>query len=266
MALLAAIGAAAAMAGGVDFPHGEAWGRRFAAPDGFAFGRKVEKVKSEERDGFTLETWRQANGPKSFQDVLVAVPQGAKGCLPAVVIPAEDGEHLFAADLVKRGYVTVSSDCGLSAKDALGWSGMGRLAHNARLLVDFAAADGRIDKERIGMAGARAGGKIAYCAGLLDARVKAVGVGFLDVALSHPSWGEARFWGDEAKAMLEARLSNSDLLVQSGGKPVFFLRGHGNDDANGDSGFFWAALAENAKSKVGCIRRYARTDDRKPGR
>ena len=45
-----------------EFPHGEAWGRRFAAPDGFAFGRKVEKVKSEERDGFTLETWRQANG------------------------------------------------------------------------------------------------------------------------------------------------------------------------------------------------------------
>jgi hypothetical protein len=141
---------------------------------------------------------------------------------------------------------------------------MGRLAHNARLLMDFAAADGRIDKDRIGMVGNRAGGKIAYCAGFLDARVKAVGVGFLDVALSHPSWGEARFWGNEAKVMLEAKLSNRDILVQSGGKPVFFLRGQGNEDAKGDAGFFGAALAENAKSKVGCIRRYARTDDRKP--
>ena len=73
-----------------DFPHGEEWQRRFAAPEGFAFRHKTAKVKTEKRDGFTLETWRQANGPKSFQDVLVAVPQGAKGCLPAVVIPADE--------------------------------------------------------------------------------------------------------------------------------------------------------------------------------
>ena len=87
IALLAAFGAAAAMAGGVDFPHGEAWGRRLAAPDGFVFERKVEKVKSEERDGFTLETWRQANGPKSFQLVLVAVPKATGSPMPAVVVP-----------------------------------------------------------------------------------------------------------------------------------------------------------------------------------
>ena len=252
------------------FPNGEAWGRRFAVPEGFVFERKADRVKSEDMGGFTLETWRQANGPNSFQSVLVTVPKGVRGKLPAVVVTLENSESMFevkpqdgvtfASDLAKRGYVTVSSNCGLSDKSLSGWFGMGRLAHNARLLVDFAAMDGRVDKERIGMAGAHEGGKIAYYAGLLDVRVKAVGVGFLDAALTHPSWSETRFWGDATKTMLEEKLSNRDILVQSGGKPVFFLRGRGNEDAKGDSGFFMAALDENAKSRVGCVRRYSRTN------
>ena len=88
IALLAVLDAAATMAGGVDFPHGAEWGRLFAAPEGFAFERKAEKVDSTERNGFTLETWRQANGPASFQRVLVAVPKEARGKLPAVVVTA----------------------------------------------------------------------------------------------------------------------------------------------------------------------------------
>ncbi len=217
-----------------EFPHREEWGRRFAVPEGFAFTHKATKIDSSERDGFTLETWRQVNGPESFQRVLVAVPKGANGNLPAVVVTVENVDSMFeanpadgvrfAADLAKRGYVTVSSDCGLSEKDMPGWFGMGRLVHNARLLVDFAEADGRIDKGRIGMAGHGAGAKVAFYGGLLDRRVKAVGVSFFSVMLSDPSWSESRFWGGEVAEMAKSGMVNLDILKQSDAKPVFFLR------------------------------------------
>ena len=235
IALLAASGAAAAMAGGVDFPHGEAWGRRLTEPDGFAFERKVEKVKSEERDSFTLETWRQANGPKSSQLVYVAVPKATGSPMPAVVVPDFRPKLMFserpaygvafAADLARRGYMIFASDCDSAVTNAAAWNGMGRLVHNARLLVDMAAADARVDAKRIGMIGHDVGGKLAYCAGLLDPRVRAVVACNMAVDLAHPSWKEARFWGSDVAAMLKEGLSNEDLLVQSGGKPVLFFGG-----------------------------------------
>ena len=216
-----------------EFPHGDEWQRRFTAPTGFAFTHKAEKVASSVRDGYTLETWRQANGPVSFQKVLVAVPQGAKGSLPAVVVPSDAPEAMFgsnpvmgasfAADLAKKGYVTFTSDCRESGKDSPVWSGMGRLTHNARLVVDMAEGDARVDKDRIGIIGYGAGAKAAFCTGLLDTRVKAVVECDMAVALEHKSWSEARFWGDGVKDMLKAGLSNEDLLVQSGGKPVMFF-------------------------------------------
>ena len=224
-----------------EFPHGEEWGRRFAVPDGFTFTRKAEKVDSREMDGFTLETWRQANGPASFQRVLVAAPKGAKGKLPAVVVPSDAPEAMFggspemgvsfAADLAKRGYVAFASDCRESGKDSPAWSGMGRLAHNARLLVDMAEGDARVDKDRIGIIGYGAGAKAAYCAGLLDKRVKAVVECDMGVGLDHVSWSEARFWGDGVKEMLKAGLSNEDLLVQSGGKPLMFFAGQNDAES-----------------------------------
>ena len=276
MIVAAAVAFAATPLAAAEFPHGDVWRQRFAAPDGFAFTRKAEKVDSSERDGYTLETWRQANGPASFQRVLVAVPKGAKGKLPAVVVTIENPDSMFeakpkdgvafAADLAKRGYVTVSSDCGLSGKKMSGWSGMGRLAHNARLLVDLAEADQRIDKGRIGMVGHGAGAKVAYCAGLLDKRVTAVGVGYLNPSLSHPSWSEARFWGDDAAEMVKEKLSNFDLILQSDAKPMFFLRGGSGSDTPEDRSFFWRALADrtNCKDKNAVIRRYTRSDERAP--
>ena len=216
-----------------QFPNETEWQKRFAAPDGFAFAHKAEKVAASDRDGFSVETWRQANGPASFQTVLVAVPQGTKGALPAVVVPSDAAEAMFgsnpemgvsfAADLAKRGYVTFTSDCRESGKDSPAWSGMGRLAHNARLLVDMAEGDARVDKDRIGIIGYGAGAKAAYCAGLLDTRVKAVVACEMFVGLGHTSWRAARFWGDGVEDMLKAGLSNEDLLVQSDGKPVMFF-------------------------------------------
>ena len=258
IALLAVLDATATMAGGVDFPHGAEWGRLFATPEGFAFERKAEKVDSQEKNGFTLETWRQANGPASFQRVRVAVPKEAKGKLPAVVVTTENPDSMFepkqpdgvtfAADLAKRGYITVSSDCGLSEKNPSGWGGMGRLVHNARLLVDLAAADGRIDKERIGIIGHESGGKAAYCAGLLDPRVKAVVECDVGVDLSHKSWREARFWGDGVQDMLKKGLSNEDMLVQSGGKPVMFFAGQNDARA-------YMSAVKNRKNCPDAVRR-----------
>ena len=63
-----------------EFPHGDEWGQRFAAPDGFAFERKAEKVKTEERDGMEVKSFPHDGRPERHgQDrVQVESPLGVK--------------------------------------------------------------------------------------------------------------------------------------------------------------------------------------------
>ncbi len=104
-----------------------------------AFKRSARRVVVYERPDYTVEVYEQANGPKTAQRVLVAIPRGVRGRMPAVVAPfyfpeamlGEDpsngglecpyarrnGTNLtfyaaikYMADLARRGYVTASAD------------------------------------------------------------------------------------------------------------------------------------------------------------
>ena len=104
------------------------WARALSAPAGYAFARRVEHVRTWNFPDFTVDSYRQANGPGTTQRVFVAVPKGKSGKLPAVAVPfyypeamlgfdPATGEELpkfkgvtMLADLARRGFVTATAD------------------------------------------------------------------------------------------------------------------------------------------------------------
>lgn len=183
-------------------------------------------------------------------------------------------EVAYMADLTRRGYVTVSADAyhltyrnheepwwSTTLLDCLWsnpwqrvgealnedwptWSGVGKLVFDTRLLVDLAVADPRVDASRIGMIGHSLGGKMAFCAGMTDPRVKVVVASDFGLAWRQTNWGDCWYWGEKLAAMRARGLSNVDLLSQSGGKPFCLIAGK-YDDA--DSGH----LMQSAKGYEG---------------
>lgn len=126
-------------------PDGEReaiWHRHLDAPAEYAaFPRKIVRTDTYDGPGFTIERYVQANGPGTVQRVLMAVPKGISGKVPAVVVPfyfpeamlgfnpadgsldcelvMRPGTNLlwyagstihYMTDLAKRGYVAVSAD------------------------------------------------------------------------------------------------------------------------------------------------------------
>ena len=103
-----------------------------------AFPRSVEKLATYSFSDFDVEEYRQANGPGTFQRLMMAVPKNAKGRLPAVVVPFYYPEAMlgfnpktgglefqytspktnltyftevaYMSDLAKRGYITVTAE------------------------------------------------------------------------------------------------------------------------------------------------------------
>ena len=103
-----------------------------------AFPRSVEKLATYSFSDFDVEEYRQANGPGTFQRLMMAVPKNAKGRLPAVVAPFYYPEAMlgfnpktgglefqytspktnltyftevaYMSDLAKRGYITVTAE------------------------------------------------------------------------------------------------------------------------------------------------------------
>jgi len=171
----------------------------------------------------------------------------------------------YMADLARRGYVTVSADayhltyrdheqpwwsCSALWLSFLGsnpwkrvgealnedwpqWSGVGKLVFDTRLLVDVAAADPRIDAARIGMIGHSLGGKMAFCAGLTDSRVKVVVASDFGLGWTQTNWGDCWYWGGKLAKLRADGLSNVDLLSASGGKPFCLIAGKYDDADSG---------------------------------
>ena len=103
-----------------------------------AFPRSVEKLAAYSFPDFDVEEYRQANGPETFQRLMIALPKNAKKRLPAVVVPFYYPEAMlgfdpktgglnspylppntnltyfaevtYMSDLAKRGYITVTAE------------------------------------------------------------------------------------------------------------------------------------------------------------
>ena len=104
------------------------WTSALSVPAGYAFARRVEHVRTWDFPDFTVDSYRQANGPGTVQRVFVAVPKGRTGKLPAVAVPfyypeamlgfdPATGEELpkfkgvtMLADLARRGFVAATAD------------------------------------------------------------------------------------------------------------------------------------------------------------
>ena len=119
-------------------PHAATWRRHLEAPASYAYEKRLDRYAAYDCGDFTVEAYRQANGPGTVQRTFLAVPKKASGKLPAVVVPfyfpeamlgfnpADGGLNSpfcspntnltfyagvsFLEYLARRGYVTISAE------------------------------------------------------------------------------------------------------------------------------------------------------------
>ena len=243
------------------------WTRALSVPAGYAFARRVEHVRTWDFPDFTVDSYRQANGPGTVQRVFVVVPKGRTEKLPAVAVPfyypeamlgfdPATGEELpkfkgvtMLSDLARRGFVAATADAyhltyrvgaaeprddfkrwkkaaAVLARDWPDWTGVGKLTADTRLLIDLLAADPRVDATRIGIIGHSLGGKMAFYAGCLDPRVKAIVTSDWGIDWDGTNWKDPWYWGAaRVDAMKAAGRTHADLLAHASGKPFMLIAG-----------------------------------------
>ena len=152
------------------------------------------------------------------------------------------------ADLAKRGFVTASADAyhltylpdlnlqrsdfsrwrkvgEALGRDWPGWSGVGKLVADTRLMVDLLESHPRVDAARIGIIGHSLGGKMAFYTGCLDKRIKAIVASDWGIVWNSTNWNDVWYWGARAKALEEAGHTHAELLDYAGGKPFMLIAG-----------------------------------------
>ena len=127
-----------------------------------------------------------------------------------------------AEQAVSKGGMGVWRDAATKlARQEPGWTGMGKLTHDTRLAADLLAADAQVDPTRIAVMGHSLGGKMAFYAGCLDPRFKAIVASDFGLAWDSSNWGDAWYFGDKLKAIRADGLSQEQLLAFYA--PPFFL-------------------------------------------
>ena len=251
----------------------ELWRSLIGSPKNYGFTHSLALQKKYDFGDFTAELYLQANGPGTFQRVVMAFPKNATGKLPAVAVPFYFPEAMLGfeldrpeeilpsytgitmmAHLVRRGYVTASADayhltylksnlergeyqrwpqCGEAInKEHPEWSGIGKLTADTMLLVDALAEDPRVDAQRIGIAGHSLGGKMAFYAGCLDARIKAILASDFGIGWDQTNWNDTWYWGSKVESLKARGIDHSSLLACAAPKPFCLLAGQfDNDDS-----------------------------------
>ncbi len=195
-----------------------------------------------------------ARGPLPAVAVPFYFPEAMVGFEPKDGSPLPKfAEIAMMADLAKRGYIAISATAyhltyvvgstrprgdfkrWAEAAQALnrdwpGWTGMGKLAFDTRLLVDMLVADPRVDRNRIGIAGHSLGGKMAIYAGALDSRIKVILASDPGVCWDRSNWDAEWYFGAKLDGMKKAGLDNAGLLAAYGGKPMCLLAGEYDGD------------------------------------
>jgi hypothetical protein len=159
------------------------------------------------------------------------------------------------SDLAKRGYITVTAEAyyltysqknapdgswgkwghvGRRLKeDHPGWTGIGKLTFDTRLLIDLVAADPRVDPERIGITGHSLGGKMAFYAGCLDSRIKVIVASDFGIGWDQTNWKDIWYWGDRLNEVKSRGMDHAGLLSLSGGKPFCLIAGQADNEESG---------------------------------
>ena len=258
----------------------DAWVKYLEVPEEYKFKSSVSEVKKYSFENVDAELLIQSNGPGTTQRVLKVFPKEYDGKLPAVVTPFYFPEGMLAFELdsqealpkyfgiemmlhlAERGLATISADSyhltylggdkdrgdftrWKDAGDAISadwpqWCGMGKLVADTKLLVDLLEQDERIDADRIGIAGHSLGGKMAFCTGCMDPRIKVIMASEVGFLWEQSNWEKSWYWGDKLESLKQNGITNTDLLSYSEGKPFFLIAG----DADTDASFEAMKLAE----------------------
>lgn len=117
------------------------------------------------------------------------------------------------------------------AKQHPQWTGMGKLTYDTRLAAEVLRGSASVDPERIAVMGHSLGGKMAFYAGCLDPRFKAVVASDFGIAWDSSNWGDAWYFGDKLKAMRAQGLSHEQLLAVSS-TPFFLIAGQYDSEAS----------------------------------
>ena len=111
------------------------------------------------------------------------------------------------------------------------WTGMGKLTHDTRLAADALRGHEGVDPTRIAVMGHSLGGKMAFYAGCLDPRFKAVVASDFGIAWDSTNWGDAWYFGSKLKAMRADGLSHEQLLACAAPTSFFLIAGQYDSQA-----------------------------------
>jgi predicted esterase len=116
------------------------------------------------------------------------------------------------------------------AKQHPQWTGMGKLTHDTRLAAEVLRGSASVDPERIAVMGHSLGGKMAFYAGCLDPRFKAIIASDFGLAWDSTNWGDAWYFGSKLQTMRADGLSPEQLLAVTS-TPFFLIAGQYDSQA-----------------------------------
>ena len=241
------------------------WLEAMGKPSDGQTGGKAEIIKRFSRDEFDGEIYIQENGSGKHQRVMMLFPKNMTEKAPAVVVPFYFPEAMMGGDpvtgeslesfkgvemmlhLTRRGYITVSADSYHltyieSEKDRLdfsrwqdaadelrrdhpGYSGIGKLVSDTRLLIDMLCDDPRADEKRIGIAGHSLGGKMAFYTGCLDDRICAVLASDFGICWDQTNWHNDWYWGNSVNELKKCGMEHAELIAAGAMKPFCLIAG-----------------------------------------
>ena len=248
------------------------WLEQIGQPGKYRYSQSLKLIKKFSHPEFEGEWYLQANGPGTFQRVLLICPPELSQPVPAVAVPFYFPEAMLGFEpdtdeklpryagiemmlhLVRRGFIAASADafhltylmsdrergdwerwadasCAL-LRDHPGWTGIGKLTADTKLLVDVLANDARVNAERIGIAGHSLGGKMAFYAGCLDDRIKVILASDFGIGWDQTNWSDLWYWGEKVEKLKTLGMDHSGLLGCAAPKPFCLLAGqYDNEDS-----------------------------------
>jgi len=111
------------------------------------------------------------------------------------------------------------------------WTGMGKLTHDTRLAAEVLRGSTSVDPTRIAVMGHSLGGKMAFYAGCLDPRFKAVVASDFGIAWDSTNWGDAWYFGSKLRMMRAEGLSHEQLLACAAPTSFFLIAGQYDSQA-----------------------------------
>ncbi|MBE6613850.1 MAG: hypothetical protein E7631_00915 [Ruminococcaceae bacterium] len=250
------------------------WLRQIGSPEQYDFSPSFVLTDTFDLPEARGEVYRQANGPRTWQRVMMLFPKNEGKPFPGVVVPFYYPEAMLGMDpftgeslprfqgiemmlhLVRRGYAVISADAyhltyissprdrndfrrWHDAAEALmqdqpGWTGIGKLTADTMLLVDVLAADPRVDESRIGIAGHSLGGKMAFYTGCIDERIRVILASDFGIGWEQTNWQDLWYWGEKAGQMQLKGMDHASLLAAAAPKPMMLLAGQYDDMTSWD--------------------------------